>query len=188
MDSGRSRPRHRFPRRPHRFGALVLLVGASLAVSAPAVAETPHPTADDMVVIDGEQWSWPLASPFHVAEPYAQPAHDYAPGHRGIDIAPLGASTVLAPDAGIVAFRGTVVDRGVLTIDHGGGLVSTLEPVTSSLSTGDRVERGGKVGELAVGGHATPGTVHLGARLNGTYINPMLLLGGVPRAILLPCC
>ena len=54
--------------------------------------------------------------------------------------------------------------------------------------TGDLVERGGIVGDLAIGGHADVGTLHLGARLHGEYINPLLLLGGVPRAILLPCC
>ena len=41
---------------------------------------------------------------------------------------------------------------------------------------------------LAAGGHAAPGLLHFGVRLDGEYINPLILLGGVPRAILLPCC
>ena len=41
---------------------------------------------------------------------------------------------------------------------------------------------------LVLGGHAVPGTLHFGVRLHGRYINPMLLLGGVPRAVLVPCC
>ncbi|WP_238439352.1 M23 family metallopeptidase [Microbacterium sp. JZ31] len=97
-------------------------------------------------------------------------------------------SDALAPASGTVAFSGTVVDRPLLTIDHGGGLVTTLEPVLSDLSPGDAVSRGDVVGQVAAGGHAAPGSLHLGVRLNGEYVNPLLLLGGVPRAVLLPCC
>ena len=48
--------------------------------------------------------------------------------------------------------------------------------------------RGEAVGELAFGGHTAPGAVHFGVRYEGEYINPLVLLGGVPRAVLLPCC
>ena len=37
------------------------------------------------------------------------------------------------------------------------------------------------------GGHTPAGAVHVGVRWNGVYINPMLLFGGVERAVLLPC-
>ena len=50
------------------------------------------------------------------------------------------------------------------------------------------VAQGDLVGRVDVGGHAAPATVHFGARRDGEYINPMLLLAGVPRAVLLPCC
>ena len=95
---------------------------------------------------------------------------------------------VVAPDDGVVAFRGIVVDRPLITIDHGGGLVSTLEPVDSSLSPGDAVRKGSVVGSLADGGHAAAGALHLGARLSGEYINPLALLGASERPVLLPCC
>ena len=171
--------------RPMRFAAVIVVVAASLLMAASVPAQA---RSDEVTVLEGERWAWPFAPPFSVSKPYDQPAHAYASGHRGIDIQPLGVGTVLAPDAGVVAFSGTVVDRAVVTIDHGGGLVSTLEPVITTLATGDLVERGGIVGDLAIGGHADVGTLHLGARLHGEYINPLLLLGGVPRAILLPCC
>jgi len=130
-------------------------------------------------------WTWPT-TPVQVVRPYVAPAHAYGPGHRGIDLAAVGA--VRSPADGVVAFAGTVVDRGVLTIDHGNGLVTTFEPVATELSPGDPVARGGEVGRVAAGGHADPGTVHFGVRLQGEYINPLMLLGGVPRAVLLPCC
>lgn len=130
-------------------------------------------------------WVWPVA-PVRIERPYEAPAHEYAPGHRGIDLAVTG--PVRAPADGTVAFVGPVAGRAVLTIDHGDGLVTTVEPAESELAVGDGVVRADVVATPAAGGHAAPGTVHVGVRLDGVYINPMLLLGGVPRAVLLPCC
>lgn len=150
--------------------------GAARAVDPEARLETP------------ELWLWPVAGGARVVAPWAAPAHAYGPGHRGVDVAAAVGADALAPASGVVAFSGRVVDRPLLTIDHGGGLVSTLEPVDSDLSPGDPVARGQVVGTVATGGHAAPGSLHLGARLHGEYVNPMLLLGGIPRAVLLPCC
>ena len=58
----------------------------------------------------------------------------------------------------------------------------------SDLIAGAAVARGAAVGTIGIGGHAAPGVLHFGVRLEGEYINPLLLLGGVPRAVLLPCC
>ena len=127
-------------------------------------------------------------SPFRVERPFEAPAHRYGPGHRGIDVRPLGTSDVRAPESGTIAFSGQVAGRGIVTIDHGDGYVTTLEPVESELAAGSSVRKGAPVGTLAAGGHASAGTLHFGVRLHGEYINPLLLLGGVPRAILLPCC
>jgi murein DD-endopeptidase MepM/ murein hydrolase activator NlpD len=134
-------------------------------------------------------WSWPIGGGIRVTASFLAPPHAYGAGHRGIDLLPLGSDTAIrAPADGVIAFVGTVVDRPLLTIDHGDGLVTTLEPVHSPLVAGTPVLRGGAVGMLASGGHALPGQVHFGVRRHGDYINPLLLLGGVPRAILLPCC
>lgn len=132
-------------------------------------------------------WVWP-ADAFRLSRPYVAPAHEYGPGHRGLDLALIGSTEVRAPAPGVVAFVGMVAGRGVLTIDHGGGLVTTLEPVESTLIPGASVESGSDVGALTLGGHAAAGDLHFGVRLDGDYINPLLLLGGVPRAVLLPCC
>lgn len=132
-------------------------------------------------------WQWPVR-PVLVDRPFVAPAHEYGPGHRGIDLRPTVDDGVRAPADGVVAFAGSVAGRGILTIDHGGGLVTTFEPVSTDLAAGAAVVRGAVVATLAIGGHAEPGAVHFGVRLDGAYINPMLLLGGVPRAVLLPCC
>lgn len=157
------------------------VIGAALVggASPPAIA------APEELAVSG--WIWPVDG-FRLARPFVAPAHAYGPGHRGVDLEPTGSPVVRAPAAGLVAFSGSVAGRGILTIDHGDGLVTTLEPVASDLQPGDAVARGDPVATIAVGGHAAPGAVHFGVRLHGEYINPMLLLGGVPRAILLPCC
>jgi len=136
----------------------------------------------------GAPWTWPIDGARFVANPYRAPAHEYGAGHRGIDIVSIQNGVVRAPADGVVAFRGTVVDRPLLTIEHADGYVSTFEPMISELSAGDVVSAGDEIGAVASGGHASAGTMHLGVRLDRDYINPMLLFGEVPRAVLLPCC
>jgi len=133
------------------------------------------------------EWSSPTGD-VRIVSPFRAPADRYSAGHRGIDLdAPVG-SALTAPAQGVVAFSGPVADRNVLTIDHGGGFVSTLEPITEGLPPGTPVEAGDAVASVGTGGHATLDTVHFGVRLHGEYVNPLLLLGDVPRAVLRPCC
>lgn len=168
---------------PRRRALLAVLLGFSLITGGDA-----HAVEDDVTTLPGiEPWTWPV-EPFRLHRPYEAPAHEYGPGHRGIDLVAVGSATVVAPAEGVVAFSGAVAGRGILTIDHGDELVSTLEPVESDLSPGTVVGRGEPVASLSTGGHSDPGALHLGVRLEGEYINPLLLLGGVPRAVLLPCC
>lgn len=130
-------------------------------------------------------WAWPLPPPHPVVGPFAAPATPYAAGHRGIDVAAAIGTEVRAPAAGVVRFAGVVVDRPLVSIDHGGGVWSTLEPVEPTVATGDRVTRGDVVGTL-VAGHCVEPCLHLGARVDGGYVNPLLFLGDLPRAVLYP--
>ncbi|AYF98616.1 M23 family metallopeptidase [Protaetiibacter intestinalis] len=136
-------------------------------------------------VVAASLWAWPVAAPHPVVRPYLAPATPYSSGHRGIDIrAPEGA-VVRAPADGVVHFAGWVVDRPVLSIDHGGGVLSSYEPVSTELREGDAVRRGQVIGTL-VAGHCATACLHLGARIDGAYVSPLLFLGGQPRAVLLP--
>jgi murein DD-endopeptidase MepM/ murein hydrolase activator NlpD len=169
---------------------MIALVCTALS---PAGSAGAWPTASVDAPADGgaalleREWRWPL-HPFRIERAFVAPAHAYGPGHRGVDLAPLGDASVRTPAAGVIAFSGQVAGRLLVTIDHGDGLVSTLEPVESSLVAGTPVARGDEVGRITAGGHAQPGSLHFGVRLHGEYINPLVLLGGVPRAVLLPCC
>lgn len=166
-----------------RYGLLLATIVLILTPAA-ATAQAPHEG-----LVDGDpvpRWSWPLAAP-RVEVPYLQPPHPYGSGHRGVDLSGAGGA-VSAPADGVVAFVGRVVDRDLLTIDHGDGWVSSFEPVSSELAPGAAVRRGQDLGRVSAGGHAAAGTLHLGARFQGEYVNPLLLLGALPRAVLLPCC
>lgn len=164
------------------FGALLALIIA-LTVISPA-----GPAIGAASGLDAPRWLWPLSGVRTVSAPFRAPAHEYGAGHRGVDIGASIAAAVIAPADGVVAFRGTVVDRPLLTIEHADGLVTTFEPLRSDLLPGDPVSAGQSIGQVDTGGHTPPGALHLGVRRDGAYINPMLLFGDVPRAILLPCC
>lgn len=159
---------------------LVLLLTLTASSSPSSVA------ALDVAV--EPRWTWPVAGARVIVSPYRAPAHEYGAGHRGVDLGTSIGAKVIAPTDGVVAFRGTVVDRTLITIEHAGGLVTTFEPVRSALVAGDIVASGQEIGLVDMGGHTSAGALHLGARLDGEYINPLLLFGDVPRAVLLPCC
>lgn len=163
---------------------LVLLGGARSAGAAVAAGDTGGAPAATRTA---SGWVWPVLPPTVLA-PWVAPAHEYGPGHRGIDLRAAPGAAVATPAAGTVAFAGTVADRALVTIDHGGGLVTTLEPVRATVAIGAVVAAGEAVGTVDIGGHAPLGAVHFGVRRDGDYINPMVLFGAIPRAVLLPCC
>lgn len=172
------------------LGASVLsgtvLSGTVVSGAAPstgAVAFAADATDSDTVEA---RWVWPTGSRV-VERAWEAPSSDYAAGHRGLDVpAPLG-STASAVDDGTVAFAGAVGGRTVLTIDHGSGLVSTLDSVTPLVAAGDEVAQGDAVGRVSVG-HcpATAPCLHLGARVDGRYVDPMAYLPPARWPVLLP--
>ncbi len=133
------------------------------------------------------RWSWPIPPPHPVVAGFDPPAQRWLAGHRGVDLgAPVG-TPVFAPADGTVAFAGMVAGRGVLSIDHIGGVRSTYEPVTPLVAAGQQVRRGEVVATVAsTGGHCSPAScLHWGARRGDTYLNPLAFVGRVP-IILLP--
>jgi murein DD-endopeptidase MepM/ murein hydrolase activator NlpD len=129
------------------------------------------------------RWDWPVHGLHTIVRPFIAPATRYSAGHRGIDVAATG--DVLAPADGVVHFSGVVAGTPALSIDQGGGILSSYEPVKSKLTAGDEVTRGQVIGHL-VAGHCTQLCLHFGVRVNGDYVNPMLFLGTVVRPVLLP--
>ena len=154
-------------------------------VIRPASASVPRQVRAD-ASSDVPTWTWPVGPPIALVEPFRAPPTPYAAGHRGIDLAVVPGAPVRAPAAGVVSFAGPVAGRPVLSIDHGDGVVSSIEPVAASVAAGVRVAEGEQVGVVGSGGHCDGVCTHFGVRVHGAYVSPMLFLGGVPRAVLLP--
>ncbi|BCW83637.1 M23 family peptidase [Paenarthrobacter ureafaciens] len=168
--------------------AHLLLAAAVLAGSAPAApGAAPAPAQP--------RWDWPLSPKPKVAQPFDPPDKPWLSGHRGVDLAPESSSTpgkadsqVFAPADGVVTFAGVVVDRKVITIDHGGGLRSSFEPVASELQQGDPVAKGQVIGTIEdIAGHCPAAKcLHWGVRRGDDYVNPLAFVQDLRPSILLP--
>ena len=91
-----------------------------------------------------------------------------------------------SPADGVVTFAGVVVDRPVLTLDVGDDLLVSFEPLEAAVVMGQGVARGEVIGRVSQGGHCGAECLHVGVRLRGAYISPLLFFDRVPRAVLLP--
>jgi murein DD-endopeptidase MepM/ murein hydrolase activator NlpD len=131
-------------------------------------------------------WQWPLVPRPEVLRAFDPPPKPWMSGHRGVDLAAASDRTpVTSPAAGTVSFVGVVIDRPVITIDHGSGLRSSFEPVESTLAVGSVVAEGQVVGTTIPGHCATP-CVHWGVRRGEDYVNPLQFVVDLRPSILLP--
>ena len=121
-------------------------------------------------------WSWPVVGA--VIRGFEPPATPYSTGHRGIDIAAPYGTEIRAPAPGIVRFAGLVGGELFVSVDHGGGLVSTYSWLSAvSVRKGEAVLEGAVLG-LTGFGHAgvSPPHLHFGVKRDGDYIDPMTVL------------
>jgi hypothetical protein len=153
--------------------ATLLLVVLGLG---PAVADRPAPASGE----------WPLRPRPQVAAGFDPPASRWGSGHRGVDLSAPAFARVHASLAGRVSFAGRIAGRGVVVVDHG-STRTTYEPVSATVSVGDRVARGAVLGRLALfGSHCFPRwCLHWGL-IEGPehYLDPLVLVGAVPVRLL----
>ena len=159
--------------------ALLVLVLVAEPDAAPArTAARPAPPTSHAAVVAGP-FQWPLSGDVVVTRPFDPPPRRWLPGHRGVDLAGSPEAVVRAAGAGVVRFAGPVAGRGVVSVDHPGGLRTTYEPVTPAVAVGDRVEAGDPIGTLAAGHAGCPvaACLHWGLRQGSLYLDPLSLLG-----------
>ena len=156
------------------------MLGLGLPFTGPST-----PAAAGAARSTGALWEWPVDPPKRVVRAYVAPATPYGPGHRGVDLAADSGAAVYAPADGVVYFAGVVVDRPLLTIRQPGGILSSFEPVTTTLAAGTAVTRGERIGTL-LAGHCAETCLHVGVRLYGQYVSPLKYLTGIPHSVLLP--
>ena len=122
---------------------------------------------------------------------YRQSETPYSAGHRGIDYEATLGQAVFAPADGKVHFVGEVVNRQLISLDHGQELLSAFEPVCSQLNEGDSVVSGQLIGEVCEGEasydpHCQPSIcVHFSVRKNGEYLSPLWFTGELTPSRLL---
>lgn len=166
-----------------RTAVVMILVVIALVPAGPASPAGPAPSTRD------PGWVWPVDGARIVERPFLAPAEPWSAGHRGVDLrAPGAGAEVRAAMGGVVHFAGVVVDRPVITV-RDGQLLVTVEPVEPLVVAGQRIAAGEVIGTLLpghCGGADERACVHLGVRLAGEYVSPLLYLGGLQRAVLLP--
>jgi murein DD-endopeptidase MepM/ murein hydrolase activator NlpD len=174
-------------------GAAVVMPDGTAVVTPGDADEVPGAPVGDAAVAPGAAeareadtpWAWPSTSRV-VVRPWEAPESEYGPGHRGLDVAAARGTPVVAVASGTVTFAGPVGGRPVVTVDHGDGLVSTLDAVDPTVVTGDHVEQGDPVGTTAAGHCARQACLHIGARLDGRYVDPAAFLPRAAWPVLLP--
>lgn len=174
------------PRDPAGTGSAAGL-GTGQQAAPTDKATTAGPDARTSSGPSTDRWAWPLAPNPAVLQRFVPPEHPWSPGHRGVDLAAVVGQSVLAPEAGVVTFSGSIAGRGVLVVAHSGGLRSTFEPVEGSLPAASPVERGQPVATVsATPGHCVPATcLHWGVLRSETYLDPLAMVG-LLRVVLLP--
>ncbi len=162
----------------------LLLASSSPTGADPFVTSQPPPPKGSAgsvaAAAAGTGYVLPVAPPPLVLTPFTAPPSRYGAGHRGVDLAAVVGSPVLTAGDGYVVFAGAVAGRGVVSVEHTGGLRTTYEPVSAGVRAGERVLAGEPIGTVQAGHPACAPAVclHWGARLpDRVYLDPMTLLG-----------
>ena len=127
-----------------------------------------------------------------VVQHYRQSDTPYTAGHRGVDYLVVLAQGVFAPADGNVHFVGEVVNRQLISLSHNEQLLSSFEPVCSTFTEGEFVQKGQLIGEVCEGEetyqpHCQHQTcLHFSIRKNGEYLSPLWFTKQLTSSRLLP--
>ena len=156
----------RFLTRRHRRAPWLLFVPT---VTMALVATMPPAAAAAATHHERPVFRPPVDAP--VADPFRPPEDPYGPGNRGIEYDTESGDVVRAAAAGTVEFAGAVAGTLHVTVDHGGGLLSSYAYLQRiSVRAGANVARGAVIG---IAGER----LHFGVRLDGAYTDPDNFIG-----------
>jgi murein DD-endopeptidase MepM/ murein hydrolase activator NlpD len=165
-------------------GQVLMLPGAEgepLPTAKPTPKPTPKPQfgtggAGVGAAYSGGAWSWAVVGGGNYISQY------FHYGHYGLDIAADYGSTVVSPLSGRVTFAGWKSNGGgyQVWISHGSGLYTSLNHLSAvTVSTGQYVSRGQRVGRVGNSGWASGPHLHLEVWVgapweSGSYrVNPL---------------
>jgi murein DD-endopeptidase MepM/ murein hydrolase activator NlpD len=124
-------------------------------------------------------WRPPVDRP--ISDPFRLPECKWCSGNRGVKFGAEPGDEVRSVVTGTVWFHGTVGSTGYLTLLVEGSVVSLLVTI-GGIEVLDRYPRGSVVAAGDPVGQAK-GTVHLGIRSNGHYLDPELWLSAAPNRV-----
>ncbi len=137
---------------------------AVMALAAPLAYPAGVAYGDERLV-----FRLPVDAP--VTDPFRPSEDPYGSGNRGIEYDTEPGDVVRAAAAGTVVFSGAVAGSLHVTIDHGGGLVSSYSYLQRiSVRAGVEVTPSQVI---AIAGDR----LHFGVRANGSYVDPFGFIG-----------
>ncbi|WP_150290188.1 M23 family metallopeptidase [Sphingobium estronivorans] len=105
--------------------------------------------------------------------------------HGGVDIAGATGEPVVAPADGVVILAADhpyTLEGNLLMIDHGHGLNSAFLHLSRiDVILGQHVVQGQRIGAIGATGRATGPHLHWGMKWNEARIDPLLLVGPMPK-------
>lgn len=149
--------------------ALAALVGSLVAPRPPSSA------AIGTSEVSGH-YAWPVRG--RVLRGFEPAATPYGPGHRGIDIEAEAGTPVRAAERGVVAFAGPIAGERFVSILHPDGIRTTYSWLSRvDVRRGEAIERGAVIGRTGAGHPGSDAAhLHLGARVDDVYIDPLSVL------------
>jgi murein DD-endopeptidase MepM/ murein hydrolase activator NlpD len=134
-------------------------------------------------------WRWPVTAAGRspgVARRFSPGPFRWSAGHRGVDLVTTAGADVVSAGPGTVVLATTIAGIGVVVVRHNGGLRTTYQPVTATVTGGRQVAAGERLGTVsAAGSHCAPLTcLHWGLLRGETYLDPLELLQPVHAVLL----
>lgn len=130
-------------------------------------------------------WTMPLAEGTYVmSAAFGVDGSMWSSGeHTGQDFAAAEGTPVYATRGGVVTVEDVDWSGRLVRIDHGGGVESWYAHMSAvHVATGDTVRAGELVGAVGSEGNSTGPHLHFEIRMNGSSLDPMLLLSGEAAA------
>ncbi len=126
---------------------------------------------------DGGMFTWPCPGYTRISDNFGMRTHPILGVkmmHNGLDLAASSGTAILAAYGGSVVAADYNSSMGnYIMINHGSGLYTIYMHCSAlSVSKGQEVSAGTRIGSVGSTGRSTGPHLHFGVRLNGSYVSP----------------